>query len=523
MEKLITIIKEYFRQIEQNQMMILITASAAFVFLFILLLIKFKKIPLFEAISFMISFGLVAFESLSRARGYTFKGHIGEIEFSLKAISTFIYAVLFIILFFVFLGRLSLDSGYKKGDRKTCVYISKKNVEYTSCFYDCISFLGKKKKKWKNMVREVSLDGNRIEIDDLDEELSEIYDREIVLTLKFINDKELCLVLTRKTDKKGRIYFIKKSVDIIDSYKKEEAQVTIKNESGLPLDKYLSTLNEPIGYFDSSIDKYRLTKKMQERLNLDEAEISYEDLRSYVYGEDYVTYDALKKQKDGSYKYRYRLKTCYGIEWYEEIRAYENDELISTFHKTKFDDVETVIFPKEELMRTLEKRINSKEQFGLVFIYLEKWQSLVRKIGKEAANIIVNNYFGTIQKTLLKDEDSIYYISNSEYCILVSDVSEYNGLLNNVKLDNSDLLKGTVYFEKNKYVISNYLGFVFSEDVPEKNAVEYLEAGLLVLYLANESEENAKYKVYSVDNISDDGIDFESYKVDLDNSFLKEL
>ena len=75
----------------------------------------------------------------------------------------------------------------------------------------------------------------------------------------------------------------------------------------------------------------------------------------------------------------------------------------------------------------------------------------------------------------------------------------------------------------NKYVISNYLGFVFSEDVPEKNAVEYLEAGLLVLYLANESEENAKYKVYSVDNISDDGIDFESYKVDLDNSFLKEL
>ena len=37
MEKLVMIIKEYFRQIEQNQMMILITASAAFVFLFILL------------------------------------------------------------------------------------------------------------------------------------------------------------------------------------------------------------------------------------------------------------------------------------------------------------------------------------------------------------------------------------------------------------------------------------------------------------------------------------------------------
>ena len=124
---------------------------------------------------------------------------------------------------------------------------------------------------------------------------------------------------------------------------------------------------------------------------------------------------------------------------------------------------------------------------------------------------------------MLKDEDSIYYISNSEYCILVSNDSEYNGLLNNVKLDNSDLLKANVYFEKNKYVISNYLGFVFSEDVPEKNAVEYLEAGLLVLYLANESEENAKYKVYSVDNITDEGTDFESYKVDLDNSFLKEL
>lgn len=523
MDKILMIIKNYFRQIEQNQMLILIIVSALFVFLFLLLLIKFKKIPLFEAITFMISFGLVAFETISRSRGYTFKGHIGELELSLKSISTFIYAILFIILFFVFLGRLSLESNYKKVDRKACILISKKKVEYTPCFLDCLSFLGKKKKKWKNLVREAFIDGNKIDVYDLDEDLSEIYDREIVLNLKFITDREICLVLTRKTDKKGRVAFVKKTVDVIDSFKKEVAEATIKNESGLPLEKYLDTLNEPIGYFDSSIGKYRLTRKMQERLNIDEAEISDDELRNYVYGEDYVTYDALKKQKEGSFKYRYRLKTCYGIEWYEEIRAFENGELISTFHKTKFDDVETVIFPKEELMRTLEKRIENKEEFGLIFVYLEKWQSLVRKIGKEAANIIVNNYFGTIQKTLLKDEDSVYYISNSEYCILVSDISEYNGILNNVKLDNSDLLKGNVYFEKEKYVISNYLGFVYSVDVPEKNAPEYLEAGLLVLYLANENEENTKYKVYSVDKISDDGIDFESYKVDLDNSFLKEL
>ncbi len=84
------------------------------------------------------------------------------------------------------------------------------------------------------------------------------------------------------------------------------------------------------------------------------------------------------------------------------------------------------------------------------------------------------------------------------------------------------MIKADVYFEGNKYVINNTIGFVYSEDVQEKNALECVEAGLLSLYLA-QNDENKKYNIYSIENVRDGEDDFETYKVDLDNTFLKNL
>lgn len=528
MEKIIEVMELLNRIFERNQLTILVAVSALFVLLFLIVIGKFKKVPFTEGVLFIIPLLIVIFEFVSRYLGYRFYTIINNTVYTLKAVSTFLYTLAFVFSLIALFAQLAKKKDYKKVLGDVCIYYDlDEKFNYENSFYNCLTFLGKGKKKWKELCLAIYIDEKKVDIDSLEDEIRNINDNEFSIIARFNNNKEMHLLLSKKeVIKNGDLSgyaLVKKEFDVCDIYKKETTKETIKNESGLPLNKYLETLNEAIGYLDNSISQYRLTRKMKEKLNLDSQTISYTELRNFVYFEDYVTFDAMKDQKAGSYKYRYRLKTNDGIEWYEEVRIIEGDNTISTFHKSSFEKSDTVIFSKDDLMRNLEDRINANEKFGLIFLFLEKGQTILRKAGKEAGNLVINNYFKKIQDKLLTDEDNVYRIGNTEYCILMSNLDNYQKLLNDVENGSSELLKASVNFDGNKYIIVNNLGFVYSEDLPEKNSLEYIEAGRLSLYFVSQNEENVKYNVYKVENTVNQDLDFEACKVDLDNSFLKDL
>ena len=529
MEKLLEILKNFNRLIDQQHLVISAIITFVYVSVIIIEIVKFKKVPFFETILFILPILVIGFDYYAR---YV-KGHSyfikGNEALTLKIISIYVYLLALLVSLIIFIFRL-VKAKHKTNsnisDDLCGVYLNKeRKLSLNKNFSLQLVPLGINSKKWNKKCLGIYIDNEDIEYQKLGEYISTI-DGNFVLRLRFPEDKELILSLQKQVNENGYILKIIESDvrEVIKEQVLEENTFDKKVNNSTSIVKYLESLNEPIGYFDSSIDKYRLTKNMMDKLNLDTSVISSEEFKNFVYYEDYVTYDALLKQTSGSYKYRYRLKTSDGIEWYEEVKAYDpkSNELIATFHKVIFESENAVIFTRENLNKDLEARIDNNEEFGLVFLYIERAQSLIRKYGNEAGKVIIENYFNVLKKDLLTTEDNIYKISNSEYCILFSELDKYYEVQKGVLKGSSKLIKADVYFEGNKYVINNTIGFVYSEDVQEKNALECVEAGLLSLYLA-QNDENKKYNIYSIENVRDGEDDFETYKVDLDNTFLKNL
>lgn len=531
MEKLIEIFNDLNRLAEQQYFIILAIITLLFIIMIITVIIKCKKVPLFETALFIFPVAIIGFDCYQRyIKGHSYHATWNE-SFTLKIVSVYAYVLAFLVAFIIFVIRLVKNKGKRICSDNSSLDIcgtylrNEKKLYLNKNFFLQLSALSISKKKWNKKCLGIYIDNEDIEYENLGEYISNLEDT-FALRIRFPYEKELILNMKKIETLKGYDLCLLES-DVREVIKEEiskETPVEKKVNNSSSIVKYLESLNEPIGYFDSSINKYRLTKNMMNKLNFDTSVISSEEFKDFVYYEDYVTYDALLNQDSGSYKYRYRLKTSDGIEWYEEVKAFDpnSNELIATFHKVVFESNNTVIFSREDLNRDLETRIDNNEEFGMIFLYIEKAQTLIRKYGNDAAKIITENYFNTLKRTVLTTEDNIYKISNSEYCILLSELDNYYDILSNVKKNNSEILKTSVYFEGNKYVINSTVGFVYSADVQEKNALECIEAGLLSIYLA-QNDETKKYNIYSVDSIYSEEDKFETYKVDLDNTFLKDL
>lgn len=299
--------------------------------------------------------------------------------------------------------------------------------------------------------------------------------------------------------------------------KVEETNVTNEVE----IDPYLETIDEAIGFFDDRIKGYHLTKKMREALCVNKNTLTVEELKHFIADDDQMKYDSIVKQTSGSMKYRYRLKTNQGVEWFEESRTVKKDEIIGSFHKVLMSKENTIIYDRRDLEIDISKLISTSDDFGLTFISISNNQSIIKRLGKETASIIVENYLKMIKNDLFKSDDEAYKISNNEYCILTTDMDLYFDNIHNVKNRNSELLEANINYEGNKYFVTNVLGFVNSSDVLEKNPLECVEAGRLAIYLATTKESH--YMEYKVEELKDNNEEFEKYKVDISNDFLKKL
>ena len=174
-----------------------------------------------------------------------------------------------------------------------------------------------------------------------------------------------------------------------------------------------------------------------------------------------------------------------------------------------------------DLEVAISSKIDHNKEFGLTFIQINNNQNLVDDLGKATATKLVEEYLKGALKDLFGKKDELYKISSGEYCILTSDLDAYQDNLHMVKNQNSELLDSTVENEGEKHPVTNVLGFVHSNSVPEKNSLEYVEAGRLALYLATNKE--CRYVEYNLDDLKDNALEFEKCKVDLSNKFLENL
>ncbi len=296
-------------------------------------------------------------------------------------------------------------------------------------------------------------------------------------------------------------------------------EVAPKVEFTFAFDKYLDTIDEPLGFYDARINGYHLTKGMRELIDIKSRTLSVDEYKNFIVEDDSNVYEGLLKQKSAKAKYRYRLRTNSGIIWFEEVKHLEKDDVIATFHKEQINP--EAIFDRNDLELELSRLISVGEEFGMTLILVTNNQNLIKHLGKEAANAVIENYLRSVQKDLFKQNDSIYKISSREYCILTTDVDVYRDNIHMVKSKNSELLELETDYEGKKYFVTNVLGFVHSESVSEKNSLEYVEAGRLALYIATNKE--CRYFEYDLNALKNNDLEFEKCKVDLSNKFLENL
>ena len=292
----------------------------------------------------------------------------------------------------------------------------------------------------------------------------------------------------------------------------------IKNENNSFIN-YLSKIEEAIGFYDEAIDSYYLTKKMQNALGLEANIISKNDFRNLIISSDKVVLHEMEKNNKGIF--RYQIKTKNGTFEIEEKKDFNGTNSLSTLAIIKSDAPKFVIGDRRHLENDLTNLIVGGKEFGLIFVLINNGQVLINNLGRIDTFRVISEYFKMIKKDLFSSFCNIYEIGPKEYCILTDNIDLFIDNLNMVKDNNSNLLEASINYKEEEYIVTNVLGFVNSNEVEEKNAIEYIEAGRLSLFLADKKGFN--FMEYKINKLNDEEKEFESLKVDISNNFLDEL
>ncbi len=521
MQEILNALKSISEVLVKNQIAILIGVSLCFVVVIAISIFKNKKIPLAQGIIFLTSIVLVIVNLLLKQVGLSIYDNNSNI---IDSSVTAIYIIALIVTIILFIIDLTKKETYKLENQKVLMFSDlDKTFVYTKEFLNDLGSINNKK-SWKKMLLLAYVDNEEVAINDLDEKLKEDKDY-FSLMFVFNNYEYVSLKVAKKEYNQNNKFlgYVYTEEEVERCYCADSCSLSDmpENSNNIAPDKLVDALDKAYACLTS--DTYYLNKSMRYRLDVNYQKVSVGDLRNYVYKKDLPVYDACKKQMSGTYKYQYRLRTRNGLEWFEEIKNVNEGNSVSYIYQYALEKLEAPIFKNIDLIRTLDQRLYKKHEFGLIFVNLNKCESYANQIGQSAYELIVNKYFDDIQKKYLTKEDNIYNLSNFEYCIIVDDLNNYEKILEGVKNNDSELLDSVVEFSKRKYQIANVLGFINSKDVLEQSSKECLENGRLVVHIVNEKNDGSRYGIYDPKDFASKGLEFDNYKVDLDNTFLKNI
>ena len=517
--------------IENNSLVINIGAFTILTLVMVLSVIKSRGIPFVQLGFFVLAAlgvgTLTVGETLEIAAITDLKIFDLGISFFVTLLVVEVFIVMHVVFFYVSReenrgNRLyqvvpsNIDSGiYIYFDRYSEVLM------YTEHFFNKIKMNDDKAKKWYKKAIKFTVDEKEFKYGGFLRYLRQYDEKEFNIVIEF-NDfrkEEFTVTKTRITEK-GKVLgyiLVDKKPTAAEVY-----QIGSNKEFKLQLYQYFNSLNEAVGYYDNDINNYRLTEKMANRLGITELVIDLDTLKQFISEDDLVNFEKEFKQEKGTVSYRYRLKTVSGLQWHEEVRTVVDGIVYSVFRKLELTPTKVVMNTKQNLEDDMNKLLETEEEFGTMYLAINKVIDIINASGLDFANMVVDNYFGYILEEVLNKDTKIYRLSDFEFAIIINDLTKYDELVRNISANTSPLIKYDLFYGSTKYKLNNNIGLATSKDVLVRSSDALIKALEEALSLAMNEKYHKDFSIYVSKSIKDENYKFEDHVVDIDNKFLDE-
>lgn len=308
-------------------------------------------------------------------------------------------------------------------------------------------------------------------------------------------------------------YFI--SFKMTSDNKKEEImeeikKVELKSENHTnKLLVYLEMMDEPLAcMFD---EQYLINNQMKKILKYNSCIIEKNKFYSFINPEDKNNF--FKNEKICLF----RLNINNYNEWFDKKTILLNDneyQLIRLSRNTN-NLLKLKLNTFKELNNSVKNLINENKDYYLVFFDITNTKEITSFYGKDFTDLVISKHLNIIYNLPYFFQIKIYYISLTEYVILLEDLVEYNILLSELENNTSLILKNEIYISDNKIQLKAKVGTISSKDVNDNNAYATINKGFETLKLACSEGYPGDFAIY---HETDDDMNFnlKDFNIDLD-------
>lgn len=310
----------------------------------------------------------------------------------------------------------------------------------------------------------------------------------------------------KKQNKKNKVEEHQQNIieDMNDD--KQNIQPVTNKDNVEDLLVYLELMDEPLACLVN--DEYIVNNRMKNLLNIDSYKISKELFLCYLNKEDKKEYN--DKNKINAFRLNVGDKDC----WYEESKASLKGsiyKLVRESKNIKLADVNLKSF--KELTNVLVKLKKERKNYYLVFFDLINTSDISGFYGKDFTNMVINRFLQKISNLSYLNKTRLYYISKTEYVILLGNKMEYNILLSELDNKSSDILRQEITINNKKVILKSKIGAIESARVKDNTVQNVINKGFETLKLASSINYKGDYAIY---NPVDDFVDYSARDLNID-------
>lgn len=448
-------------------------------------------------------------------------------SFSIELIAAIISAISLLANNVISLCQKASDNLFNEAlsslDNKAIALLDKKGnlIKFMQNFYDELNL--NYNDNVEESVSEIYLFNQRIDYKTFLNELKENEGKDFKVTFIFsnaINNEEISLNL------------IKEPVEldgVICGYIITLIDKPFDDDSVDGFSLVIDDLDVPYAYYNDNSRNivYLINKRFKELLGIKGRTVTHTELRHLVFSEDLEVFDAASNEMALDDTYNYRIKTTNGYKMFSQVKLTKLNNIISII--SLIEEKENNIISKSEALEIIDKKIKDSENFAAVIVSINGYIKAFNGYGAVVARELRDKYLEFIQKEVLKENDLICKVSDSEYILLFNNCLDVDQIVRDI-MNNTSVLSN-YEFNYNDITINTNNTFGISYfDKQFASAKEFMLSLDSALAYANNEGYDKVYSIYNKSSKLDTNkltkdilvkdYSFDKIKIDLDNSFL---
>jgi hypothetical protein len=291
--------------------------------------------------------------------------------------------------------------------------------------------------------------------------------------------------------------------------------------AGPDYEYFLNLLDDAVCYFDNRSKKYILTPQMATLLGISDAQINENSFLAAVVREDL---DVLSNRSvsETNQKLFYRLNTTRGPMWFEENNIHYSGQVYVLIRRTDFFRLRRNYRNRQQLLETAKVIYERNNWLSLFVLEMSNLARIREAIGKEAAEVVLSNYFAKIIGELKLENLKIYQLEDLTFAFIIDNRNQYQEFLNCLENNPEKLTRVKINFNHLSFDLNNNIGVIASETAEDSRPETILNCALEALANSKDIKYPKSYCLYAPKQ-DDNTFDFKDYGIDLSDSFLDDI